>query len=308
VQFADILTLLASGHINLGCIAQAEGSVGEAILHFNAALKSSQKNSLAAIGLAQMQFKNSTFRLFVLLSLQRFEPSPPLDEVAAAIHTLDTLINPPNPQRPIEAIVLLASLRAFPRPGVTASDAALEKSKARELYDQVLKTIEGVHTDEYTQRKAIVNFGDDVDMFVEIARLWQEDDPAKMRKALQEAVRASHEVGKPDPRLLNNMGVMTHLEGNSGDARAMYEAALTDAASQASANADGISTTILYNLARVYENQGDTEMAREAYEKLLTRHPEYVDGACSCCSGCRHVFILIFYLSENPPGAITRRS
>ena len=84
-----------------------------------------------------------------------------LDEVAAAIHTLDTLVNPPNSQRPIEAIVLLASLRAFPRPGVTSSDATQERQKARELYDQVLKTIEGISTDEYTQNKALVGFGDD---------------------------------------------------------------------------------------------------------------------------------------------------
>jgi hypothetical protein len=51
-------------------------------------------------------------------------------------------------------------------------------------------------------------------VFVEIARWCQEDDPANMRKALQEAVRASYEVGKPDLRLLNNMAVMTHLEGS----------------------------------------------------------------------------------------------
>ena len=44
---------------------------------------------------------------------------------------------------------------------------------------------------------------------------------------------------------------------------------------------DGVSTTILYNLARVYEDGDDVDMARAAYEKLLTRHPEYVDGV-SC--------------------------
>jgi RNA polymerase-associated protein CTR9 len=70
----------------------------------------------------------------------------------------------------------------------------------------------------------------------------------------------------------------------------MYEAALTDAVSQASVNCDRISTTTMYNLARVYENQGNTKMACKAYEKLLTQHPEYVDGAYYCSSGCRHVF------------------
>jgi RNA polymerase-associated protein CTR9 len=35
---------------------------------------------------------------------------------------------------------------------------------------------------------------------------------------------------------------------------------------------------MLYNLARVYEDAGDGVMAKEAYDKLLSRHPEYVDG------------------------------
>ena len=201
-----------------------------------------------------------------------------LDEVAAAIHTLDTLVNPPNSQRPIEAIVLLASLRAFPRPGVTSSDATQERQKARELYDQVLKTIEGISTDEYTQNKALVGFGDDVDMFVEIARLWQEENQTKMRKALQEAVRASEVDEKVDPRLLNNIAVMMHLDYNFDSARTTYENALTCAATENSPNAEAMSTTILYNLARVYEDQGDVEKAKEAYDKLLTRHSEYVDG------------------------------
>jgi RNA polymerase-associated protein CTR9 len=41
-----------------------------------------------------------------------------------------------------------------------------------------------------------------------------------------------------------------------------------------------MSTSMLYNLARVYEDGGDVAMAKEAYDKLLARHPEYVDGEC----------------------------
>ena len=123
-------------------------------------------------------------------------------------------------------------------------------------------------------------------MFVEIARLWQDVDGerAKMQCALREAVRASQKLEKPDPRLVNNPAVLGHLEGHFNDARVLYEAALTDAAGAGRSmgiDLDRVSTTILYNLARVYKDQGDIEMAREAYEKLLTRHPEYVDGV-SC--------------------------
>ena len=36
---------------------------------------------------------------------------------------------------------MLASLRAHPRPGISSSDAAQEKLKARELYDKVYKML-----------------------------------------------------------------------------------------------------------------------------------------------------------------------
>ena len=104
-----------------------------------------------------------------------------------------------------------------------------------------------------------MNFGDDVDMFVEITRLWQDADGerAKMQHALREAVRASQELGKPDSQLANNLAVLGHLEGYFNDARVLYEAALTDAAGAGISmgeDSDGVSTTILHNLARVYED------------------------------------------------------
>lgn len=61
IQFADILTLYAAGHINAGYIHQLENRHSNAAKHFQAALKSNPKNVLAAIGLAQTQIKNGTF-------------------------------------------------------------------------------------------------------------------------------------------------------------------------------------------------------------------------------------------------------
>ena len=71
------------------------------------------------------------------------------------------------------------------------------------------------------------------------------------------------------------LAVWGHLAGHFSDARALYEVTLTDA----DTHFDGVLMMILYNLARVYEDMGDIEMARGAYKKLLTWHPEYVDGA-----------------------------
>lgn len=118
-------------------------------------------------------------------------------------------------------------------------------------------------------------------MHIEIARLWQDDNIDRMRKALQDALQISEAYAKIDPSLLNNLAVLAHLQGNLTDAQSMYTKALTSAASLELDKKESVSTSILYNLARVYEDQGEEELAKEAYDKLLVRHPEYVDGMFS---------------------------
>lgn len=203
-----------------------------------------------------------------------------VDDLAAAIHTLDTLIQAPNPQRSVEATVMLASLRAYPRPGVSSSDVAQEKSRARDLFDRVTKglELEDARTNGNGRSKVSRRITDDIELHAEISRLWQGENLDRTSKALQEALRISQASGKTDPRLINNIGVLQHLEGNFSEARTMYESALTGTTSLSSDVAEGLSTTVLYNLARVYEDEGKDDLAQDAYEKLLSRHPEYVDG------------------------------
>jgi len=202
--------------------------------------------------------------------------------MAAAIHTLDLLLQPPNPQRSVEAMVMLASLRAHPRPGVSSSDVAQERAKARELFDRASKALEHEESlsNGHSVRHAASYINDDLDMHVEIARLWQEESLERTKRSLKDALRLSEASEKVDPRLLNNLGALQHMEGDMTGARALYENALTKAASLGQDVGEGMSISILYNLARVYEDSGDDSMAKEAYDKLLTRHPEYVDGEC----------------------------
>ncbi|KAN0091495.1 hypothetical protein V8E55_005061 [Tylopilus felleus] len=261
VQFADTLTLLTEGNLRAARALHAEGSITEATKYYTTATEGQPKHVLGAIGMAQMQILN--------------------DEVAAAIHTLDTLIQPPNPQRSVEATVILASLRAHPRPGVSSADVAQEKLKARELFDRVIKAIELDDSRVNGHAKgsrASSALNDDMEMHVEIARLWQEDNVERTTKAFRDAARVSATSGQVDPRLLNNLGALQHMEGNSDEARTMYEDALTKAASLNAEDGEAMSTSILYNLARVYEDSGEHAIAKEAYDKLLFRHPEYVDA------------------------------
>jgi RNA polymerase-associated protein CTR9 len=179
---------------------------------------------------------------------------------------------------------MLASLRLHPRPGVSSSDAAQEKTKARELLDRVYRTIEqsedaaaqngNASRSDPSLSRAVV---DDVEMHIEFARLLQNENLERTGKIFAEAVRVGKEAGRVDPRLLNNLGVVSHLESKFEEARIMYENALVGA-SALGAEAEAMSTSVLYNLARVYEDLNEEGKAMEAYEKLLERHPEYVDG------------------------------
>ncbi|KAF8160649.1 RNA polymerase II-associated protein [Crassisporium funariophilum] len=259
IQFADTLTILTEGYLRAGRVSHVGESIPQANKFYSAAVEGQPKHVVGAIGMAQMQMLN--------------------DDMAAAIHTLDTLIQPPNPQRSVEATVMLASLRACPRPGVSTSDMAQEKSRARDLFDRVTKglELEDVRTAAQGSKKPS-GIADDMEMHAEIARLWQGDNLDRMGKALKEALRISQASGQTDPRLINNIGVLQHLEGNFSEARIMYETALTTTATLSSDVAEGLSTTVLYNLARVYEDEGEDGLAKDAYEKLLSRHPEYVDA------------------------------
>lgn len=213
--------------------------------------------------------------------------------MAAAIHTLDTLLQPPNPVRSFEATVILASLRAFPRPGISVSDGVAERARARELYDRVLKAIDNVFNEDnkstsssgylQTTPRSARTIGDDLDMHVEMARLWQTaEGPGSSNerpiKTLKEAIRIAEAAGKVDPRLFNNLGVLHHLEGKLTDARGFYDNALRNVTAMSPETSEAMSTTMLYNFARVHEDLGEETAAKDMYEKLLSRHPEYTDG------------------------------
>lgn len=176
---------------------------------------------------------------------------------------------------------MLASLRGHPRLGTSSSDALQDRARAREAFDRVSKTIELEDVrngGNQALSRAARSVVEDLDMHIEIARLWQGENLERMGRALNDALRISKARGQVDPRLLNNLGALQHLDGNLAEARTVYESALTSASSLPAEAGANMSISILYNLARVYEDAGDDTRATDAYEKLLSRHPEYVDG------------------------------
>lgn len=177
---------------------------------------------------------------------------------------------------------MLASLLAHPRPGVSKDEAANDRIRARDLFDSAMKGFELEASRNGTMTRSHRSLADDTHVHIEVARLWRKDNLDRVSKALHEALRTSEHPAKGtggavDPRLLNNIGALMHISSDYSGARSMYERALTASATSSEVS-EGASTSILYNLARVYEDQGEEDMARDAYDKLLARHPEYVDG------------------------------
>ncbi|EEB94099.1 hypothetical protein MPER_07148, partial [Moniliophthora perniciosa FA553] len=189
-------------------------------------------------------------------------------EMAGAIHTLDTLISTSQPKGPSQAtepptpaLAFLASLRAYPRAGVSSSDVDKERAKARELFDRVTKSLSPATPNPNSNVLA--------------------NDMAITGKALREALNISstgNSEAEVEVGILNNLGVLAHLDDKYAEARGLYERALTTIASGAGERKGDVATSILYNLARVYEEEGEETLAKEAYDKLLTRHPEYVEA------------------------------
>ncbi|QRV87479.1 RNA polymerase II-associated protein [Ceratobasidium sp. AG-Ba] len=247
IQYADTLSVAVNGRLRAARVSHTEGNYGVALTHYRAASEEPGKSLLADIGLAQMHVQ--------------------ADELSAAIHVLDKLV---QSNAGIEASAFLASIRALPRRALSATDAAAEQSRAREMFDKVLRMIEN--------GAGAGGVAADRDMYVEIARLWQKDSADRAAKALTQAAKLA---GAPDARLLNNVAVMRHMENDLAAAKSGYEEAAMVAGSS-SAGADGdtddVVTTILYNLGRLHEDLGDSTMAGEVYDKLLARHPEYVDA------------------------------
>lgn len=212
-----------------------------------------------------------------------------IGETPAAIHVLDTMLNGPESQRITEAIIMLASLRASERPALSPQEYAADKVKARELFERVRriastqtndtgKQLNGASVNGKSRKSSWLN---DKEMHLEIARLWESEDVSKAMIAYQEARTISEKTSEGiDPRIVNNIAVLTHLKKELIEARILYEEALGIVSTTWAAHAgmDAMSTTILYNLARIYEDQGETSLAKDAYDKLLSQHPEYIDG------------------------------
>ena len=161
-------------------------------------------------------------------------------------------------------------------------ELARNRVAARTLLSDLQDLVVAATTDEDWAR--LRGIGDDPDIFVDLARLWQEDSVEKAIGAYETAVsvaaeaeNASRPVDLRKIRMSSNLGALFQLQGNMDTAERVYQEALQKLASETSKEADILKTVLAYNLARAYEDDGEVVQAAQWYRDVLRQHPEHME-------------------------------
>jgi RNA polymerase-associated protein CTR9 len=142
----------------------------------------------------------------------------------------------------------------------------------------------------------------DMTLLVLLAHLFEIDNPEKSLQCLlqvqqmsldnldeeyqyldveEEEARLEKSKAHLPPGLLNNIACFQFLAEKYHEAAANFQLGLNacmNADAEGNVASDQLVTTISYNLARSYEGSGLLDEAKEVYEGLIARHPEYVDA------------------------------
>ncbi|KPI42323.1 Tetratricopeptide repeat protein 1 [Cyphellophora attinorum] len=235
--------------------------------------------------------------------------------------------------RNVEASTLLGILTAeeyfkmqktLPAVASEGSKEAKDRQQAQSLCLQAIKLLENVQK-SWTQAKnkdGSINTSakKDETVLLYLARLYEQEDPIKSAKYLDEVEQLQFDKIPEDelpeetatdeakleilrsnlpPSLLNNRACHYYHFGDYSSARSMLEIAM-GACSKLSqkqqaerelaaegnmhdadvddTDVDALLATISYNLGRTYEVLGLEKNARETYDMLLSRHPDYTEA------------------------------
>ncbi|KAH7386905.1 hypothetical protein DE146DRAFT_768654 [Phaeosphaeria sp. MPI-PUGE-AT-0046c] len=182
-------------------------------------------------------------------------------------------------QPTIEAQTLLGTLYA--EDVFTAQDNKSSEDKSAEL-KKALKYLEDVQKAWRDPKKKAVR---DQSVLLNLARLW------KLRRSHKRTTpktsKGRRRFKRPcencyPPQLLNNMGCFHFQAERFARARELFQAALNACVKAATRDetidTDALVTSISYNLGRCYESENMLDEAKDVYENLLKRHPDYVDA------------------------------
>ncbi|KAH9442111.1 hypothetical protein MJO28_014950 [Puccinia striiformis f. sp. tritici] len=282
VQYANTGSTLVEARLVLARAFHAQGKLTEANREYRASAPVDRSSLTAILGVAQ-------------ISVVR-------NELSLAINMFENVLR--RQPRCIEALSNLAALRthlAFT--SSSSTEASSEKAKAKELYEQItrlfatrVKTSPIDPGDEGIMPPRIREVASDPDLYIEIARLSCDTDINRALKAYRQSLTVREDLGKSIPAmLLNNIGVLEWKNGNLTEAQERIESALAATASAVVGDEtereinERTAVCMLFNLGVICEQANDKEKAKDIYERILARHPEYVDAKAR---------LALMYLSE----------
>ncbi|GAA5955404.1 hypothetical protein JCM3765_006767 [Sporobolomyces pararoseus] len=307
LQYSSTRLLIAESYFNLGRTLDQQNVVGGqeeegeggfntglALIEFQKAVEANPDLIIAHLAVASCYIRTEQF--------------------PAAINSYETLLRK-HPQT-IEALVSLASIHTYLTFTFHSLQDSLQSRKlAKENYDSVLRIFAQAKTNQSEglgKSERIKKLAQDEEMFIEMARLWQDDSKLdicykswqEVRKlqvdkllpdeSLEELDDESYEEElekaerRVDARVRNNLGVLLYNKKNFKDATGHFELALGTIGKEFSEKPgggeldggpiDAVLTQVTFNLACCYEKIGDFERAREGWENVLRGHPEFVDA------------------------------
>lgn len=279
VQYANLSSTLVEGRLVLARAFHAQDKLNEALREYQAAAALDRSSLNPILGAAQILVARNEFGI--------------------AINTFENVLR--RQPRCIEALANLAALRthlAFT--SSSSTEASSEKIKARELYEQItrlfatrLKNPSANPEAEGIMPPRIRQVNSDPDLYVEIARLSSDTDINHALKAYRQSLMVREDLGKPIPAmLLNNIGVLEWKNGHLTEAQERLEKALAATASAVVGDEtereinERTAVCMLFNLGVICEQSGDKEKAKDIYERILLRHPEYVDAKARLALMC----------------------
>jgi RNA polymerase-associated protein CTR9 len=217
-----------------------------------------------------------------------------MNDLDGAKFRLEKLI---SANKSVEAMTLLGILHAEE---VFASQAAGSKEEKGEARKKAIALLESVRVAWKDSKK---NISPDSSVLLNLARLYEQDQPDKALACLQQVEQLELDEVKdedlPDdleddgaklaakremlsPQLLNNIGCFHFQAERFTQAQENFQAALRSSVSISnkddSVDTDALVSTISYNLGRTYEAEGIEDEAEKIYKQLLSRHPDYIDA------------------------------
>lgn len=185
---------------------------------------------------------------------------------------------------PLEMNLVYALLLAYPHPGMTNVELATNVKVARDILNQLHETYKSLRDKKTELAHRLRGIAEDPLIFVQLAKLWHKDNLERSIDAYRTAIevharQAGDERDLTAIRMNNNLATLYLLNGNVDGATQLYEQAIGTLGEVKSDEEQMLQTTLLYNLGRAYEGGDDLGRAAEAYRGLLSRHPEYTNGA-----------------------------